>query len=257
MDFTDRRKLGRVLGIGIVATALLLLAISVFQVEHHPRTDDGTVRANSIAFAPEVEGRLVKLLVQDNQQVHKGDLLFEIDQRPYDMHLGRRRLTRLRFEGQINDAQRRIATERSAVGTAQAGVLGSQGSISAAKASYQAAQAAVERSAAAKTSADAQLQFAQNDYARIAPLLSKHYVTTQQVDQAQTSVRVAQEASRQAASQLLQTQAQQSMALAARQTAEAGLQASQSKLGEAQHTVDTLETLLAQRTALRRWSKLR
>jgi multidrug efflux system membrane fusion protein len=91
------------------------------------------------------------------------------------------------------------------------------------------------------------LKFAQNDYNRIAPLLRKHYVTTQQVDQAQTALRVAQEASRESSSQLLEAEAQESMALAARQTSGAGLQASNSKLGEAQHTVDTLETLLARR----------
>lgn len=112
---------------------------------------------------------------------------------------------------------------------------------------YQAAQTAVERTAAAKSSADAQLRFAQNDYDRIAPLLSKHYVTTQQVDQAQTALRVAQETSHQAASQVLEAEAQESMALATRQTAKAGFQASRSKLGETQHAVDTLETLLAQR----------
>ena len=100
---------------------------------------------------------------------------------------------------------------------------------------------------AAKGSAEAQLKFTQNDYNRIAPLLSKHYVTTQQVDQAQTTVRVAKEALHEAASQLLEAEAQESMALAARQTAKAGFQASQSKLGEAQHTADTMETLLARR----------
>jgi membrane fusion protein, multidrug efflux system len=133
------------------------------------------------------------------------------------------------------------------VGTARAGILGSQSGISAAEGAYEAASAAVERAAAAQTAADAQLKFAQNDYNRIAPLLTKHYVTTQQVDQAQTALRVAQEASHEAASQLLQAQAQRSVALSARQSAQANLQASQSKLGEAQHTVDTLETLTAQR----------
>ena len=247
MNLTDKRKLGRRIGVGIVLVAASLCSIAVFQVDRHPRTDDATVRANAIAFAPEVEGRLVKLLVRDNQRIHKGDLLFEIDPRPYDYALEQAQSEQATLEGQIDDARRRIATERSAVGAAQADVLGSQSSIEAATASYQAAKAAVERAAASKSSADAQLKFVQNDYERIAPLLSKHYVTTQQVDQAQTAVRVAQEASNQAASQFLEAEAQESMAVATRQTAKAGLQGSQSKLGEAQHTVDTLETLLAQR----------
>jgi multidrug efflux system membrane fusion protein len=242
-----KQKLGRMIGAGIVIVAAVLCSIAIFQVDRHPRTDDATVRANSIAFAPEVEGRLVQLLVQDNQRVHKGDLLFEIDPRPYEYALQQAQADQATLEGQINDARRRIATEQSAVGVAQADVLASKGSIDAAEANYQATQAAVERASAAKGSTDAQLKFAQNDYNRIAPLLRKHYVTTQQVDQAQTALRVAQEASRESSSQLLEAEAQESMALAARQTSGAGLQASKSKLGEAQHTVDTLETLLAQR----------
>jgi multidrug efflux system membrane fusion protein len=235
------------IGASILTLAAVLLAVTVVLVDRHPRTDDATVRANAIAFAPEVEGRLEQLLVKDNQVVHKDELLFVIDPRPYEYALEQAKADQAMLEGQIHDEERRIATEQSAVGSARAGILGSQSGISAAQANYQAAKAAVARSAAAQTAADAQLKFAQNDYDRIAPLLSKHYVTTQQVDQTQTALRVAQEASHQAAAQLLQAQAQESMALAAKQSADAGLLASQSKLGEAQHTVDTLETLVAQR----------
>ncbi|MDE1174983.1 MAG: efflux RND transporter periplasmic adaptor subunit [Edaphobacter sp.] len=247
MNPQEKTTFGRRLGIAVVALAVIVLLIAVLQVDRHPRTDDATVRANAIAFAPEVEGRLTKLLVQDNQVVRKGDLLFEIDPRPYEYALAQARADQATLEGQINDERRRIATEQSAVGTARAGVLSSKSGISASEANYQASQAAVERANAAQTSANAQLKFAQNDYDRIAPLLAKHYVTTQQVDQAQTVLRVAQEAAHQASSQLLQSQAQASMALATKQAAEAGFQASQSKLGEAVHTVDTLETLMAQR----------
>ena len=217
MNLIDKQELGRRIGAGIVLVAAALCAIAIFQVDRHPRTDDATVRANSIAFAPEVEGRLVQLLVQDNQRVHKGDLLFEIDPRPYQYALQQAQADQAMLEGQINDARRRIATEQSAVGVAQADVLASKSGINAAEANYQATQAAVERASAAKGSADAQLKFAQNDYNRIAPLLGKHYVTTQQVDQAQTVLRVAQEASRESNSQLLEAEAQESMALAARQ----------------------------------------
>ncbi len=243
----DRRKLGRILGITIVAAALLLLLVAVLQVDRHPRTDDATVRANAIALAPEVEGRLVSLAVKDNQAVHKGDLLFVIDPRPYEYALAQAKADQAALEGQINDERRRIATEKSAVDTARAGVSASHSGISSAEGSYLSAKAAVERSLAAQSSAEAQLKFAQNDYNRIAPLLAKHYVTTQQVDQAQTALRVAQEAYHQASSQLLQAQAQETMALAAKEAASANFQASQSKLGEAEHTVDTLETLMAQR----------
>jgi len=247
MNLNDKQILGRRIGIGIVVVAVISLATAVLQVDRHPRTDDATVRANAIAFAPEVEGRLTRLLVKDNQVVHKGDLLFEIDPRPYEYALEQARADQAMLEGQINDERRRIATEQSSVVAARAGILNSQSGISAAHANYQAATAAVERARAAQAAADAQMKFAQNDYDRIAPLLAKHYVTMQQVDQAETALRVARESAHQASSQLLQAQAQESMAMASKQAAQAGLQVSQAKLGEAVHTVDTLETLEAQR----------
>ena len=245
----DKRKLGSAIGISIVLLALLLLSLSIFQVDRHPRTDDATVRANAIAFAPEVEGRLISLTVKDNQVVHKGDVLFTIEPRPFEYALAQAKADQTTLEGQINDERRRIAAQQSGVGAAGAGVTGSQSGISAAQGSYLAAQAAVERAQAAESSAKAQLAFAQNDYERISPLLAKHYVTTQQVDQAQTAVRVAEQGYHEATSQVLQAQAQESMALAAKQSAIANLQASQSKLGEARHTVDTLETLTSERAS--------
>jgi multidrug efflux system membrane fusion protein len=243
----DKAKIGRYLGISIVSLALLLLLISVLQVDLHPRTDDATVRANSIAFAPEVEGRVVSLRVRDNQVVHKGDILFVIDPRPFEYALTQARADQATLEGQIDDERRHIAVEQSAVGTASAGVTGSQSGISAAESSYLAARAAVERATASQSSAAAQLHFAQDDYDRIAPLLAKHYVTVQQVDQAQTVLNVARQSYQEASSQLLQTQAQESMALATRESAHATFQASQSRLGEARHTVDNLVTLMAER----------
>lgn len=237
----DKRQLGRLIGIGIVGFAILLLSISIVQVDYHPRTDDATVRANAIRFAPEVEGRLVSLNVKDNQAVHKGDVLYVIDPRPFEYALELAKSDQATLEGQIDDRRRLIATEKSAVGTALAGVSGSQSGISAAQANYLAAQASVEHATAAQSSAEAQLRFAQNDYNRIAPLLAKHYVTVAQVDQAQTVLSVAQEANHEATSQLLQAKAQESSALAAKESAGANFEASKSKLGEAQHTVDTLE----------------
>ena len=123
--------LGKWLGAGIVFCAVITGAVSTFEVDRHPRTDDATVRANGIAFAPEVEGRLVALYVRDNQKIQKGDLLFEIDPRPYEYALEQAKANQAMLEGQINDARRRIATEQSAVGTAKAGVLGSLSGVSA------------------------------------------------------------------------------------------------------------------------------
>src|ERR1700756_378577 len=52
-----------------------------------PWTRDGTVRAYVVTMAPEVAGRIVKLAVADNQFVHTGELLFEIDPADYRIAL--------------------------------------------------------------------------------------------------------------------------------------------------------------------------
>ena len=244
---TQREIIGRVIGYSVPALALVVLLVSLTQVDRHPRTDDATVRANAIAFAPNVEGQVQELGVQDNQQVHKGDVLLRIDPRPYQYAVAQAQADQVALEGQINDERRRIAAQQSAVGDAQASVVGSRSGIAAAQAGFLAAKAAVERALAAQSSAEAQLTFAKSDLNRILPLQAKRYVTTQQVDQAQTAVRVAEEAYHQATSQLLQAQAQQSIAAASGQSAQAAFAGSQAKLGEAEHTVDTLETLEAQR----------
>jgi multidrug resistance efflux pump len=52
-----------------------------------PWTRDGTVRSYVVTMAPQVAGRVVSLPVADNQYVHKGDLLMEIDPTDYRIAL--------------------------------------------------------------------------------------------------------------------------------------------------------------------------
>ncbi len=69
--------------LGTVAAAILL-AWATWQVYMSSAwTRDGTVRAYVVTMAPEVAGRILKLPVADDQFVHKGDVLFEIDPADY------------------------------------------------------------------------------------------------------------------------------------------------------------------------------
>ncbi len=54
---------------------------------NNPWTRDGQVRANVIKIAPRVSGPVVNVLIQDNQEVKAGDLLFEIDPTTYEVAL--------------------------------------------------------------------------------------------------------------------------------------------------------------------------
>src|SRR6202051_4814450 len=75
------------LTLGTVTVAALLAWATWQAYMGAPCTRDGTVRAYVVSMAPEVAGRIVKLPVTDNQLVHNGDVLFEIDPADYQIAL--------------------------------------------------------------------------------------------------------------------------------------------------------------------------
>jgi RND family efflux transporter MFP subunit len=67
-----------------VVVLALLAALGMYQrYSTQPWTRDGQVRANVVGIASRVAGPIVKIPIRDNQQVKKGDLLFEIDPSTY------------------------------------------------------------------------------------------------------------------------------------------------------------------------------
>jgi len=234
-------------GVAIAAVAALLLIVQ--QTNSHPRTDDASVRANFIEIVAEVSGKLVQLPVKDNAFVKKGEVLFEIDPRPYEYALRQALSDQEALEQQIIDEKRKIAAQRSAVDAAQAGVHNTQTGIKTAGSGVNVAAAAVKRAQASLAAATAQLTLATNDLNRIEPLLKKQYVTVEQVDQANTAVRVAQGQADEAQAALVQAEAQQTQMEFRQQEADSMASESQAKLGQAVHTIDTVDTLMSERPA--------
>ncbi len=187
-----RKVIGRLLGLIVIAGAVIASLLVVYDTDKEPRTDDASVRANFIAIAPEVGGRLIQLPVKDNAFVKKGDLLFEIDPRDYQYTLQQALSDQSNLEQRIIDTRRKIAAENSAVEAAGATVRTSETAIKTATSAVETAKATVARAWANVATANAHLSYATNDLHRIQPLLAKQYVTVDQVDQADTSVRVAQ-----------------------------------------------------------------
>jgi multidrug resistance efflux pump len=70
----------------VVFILLLIAALVAYYVlsdRHTPFTTDAYVQAYVVQVAPRVEGQVVRIHVRENQSVNKDDLLFEIDQRPF------------------------------------------------------------------------------------------------------------------------------------------------------------------------------
>jgi membrane fusion protein, multidrug efflux system len=245
----DRKRWGRRIGVGVALASAVVLLVVILETEYNPRTDDASVRANFIQIAPEVSGRLVDLPVKDNTLVKKGTLLFVIDPRPYEYTLQQAIADQAILEEQIIDEKRKIAAQHNAEDAARAGLHISTTGIKTALSNVEMAKAAVTRAQAAASAAEAQLKYATNDRDRIEPLLKKKYVTVDQVDQANTAVRVAHGNYDASLAALSQAQAQYGAAVLQQEQADAAASESESKLGQAVHAVDRIETLIAQRPA--------
>jgi len=225
MDFDTNAKpeelLSSRISIGIALAAIALGLVALYRANHHPRTEDAEIFANFIGIAPQVDGPLILLNVRDNQSVKKGDLLYEIDERPYQYALETALSEQAALEGQIGDEKRRIAALVSAVSVSQA-------NIHSAEAELANAEQGVNR-------ARAEWTYASNNLHRLEPLLTKQFVTADQVDRASTSEISQAQALRQAESTL--------------QLSQAVLKSASAQHEQSVHAVTTLEPLVNQRGA--------
>ena len=247
-DSARRRKhLGRIVTISIVAGALITGLLVVDETNKYPRTDDAEVFANFIGIAPQVDGPITQLAVEDNAFVKQGGLLFEIDPRPYEYALQKARSDLNTLEGQVTDQRRTIASQVSAVGAARANTDSASANLDRAASGVNEAKANVANAKAVLDSATAELLYQTNNFHRIEPLLAKQFVTVDQVDQARTAVTAREQTVHQARSQLVLAEAQVQTANAQYEQAKAAVQQSHAQLGQSQHSVLTIEPLTAQR----------
>src|SRR5271165_2091146 len=241
------KRLGMIVSISIIAAALITGVLVVYLTNLHPRTDDAEVFANFIGIAPQVEGPITQLAAQDNAFIKQGELLFQIDPRPYEYALQKAISDRDTLEGQIVDQSRTIASQVSAVGAARANTDSAAANVDRAAAAVNEAKANVAAAQAALDSANAELLYTTNNYHRIEPLLAKQFVTVDQVDLAKTAVTAKEQAVQQQRSQVLLAEAQVQSALAQYEQAKAVVEQSHAQLGQSEHSVLTLDPLTAQR----------
>jgi membrane fusion protein (multidrug efflux system) len=147
-------------------------------------TDDAYVNGHVTLVAPRVPGQVMKVLVDDNQRVKKGDVLVQLDKEPYQVQLALKR------------AAVRVAEANLVAAESKARGLGAQLSAQRWKlqnASEQVdAQVALLRSqVAALRSQEAILARAQADYNRAAALVSARAVSREDYDQHEQVLRVA------------------------------------------------------------------
>jgi len=138
--------------VGFIATAIIfVVAIAIGRVlwVHYmdePWTRDGRVRAEVVSIAPDVSGAVVELPVRDNQLVHKGDLLMQIDPSHYQIAVEQAEAAvaarKAELQMRRDDAQRRADMDSEVV--SKESRENATHTASAAQAQYQQALAALD-----------------------------------------------------------------------------------------------------------------
>ena len=159
-----RKLLGYFISL-LVVVGTVLLALMVWGiVERHPRTDDAIARANVVGIAPRVHGQIIKINVEDDQEVKAGDVLFEIDPDDYRLTVEKAKSALASLDQQIEVARAQDTELQFKIKAAQAGV----------------------------ESALATLKQADDTLRRMLPLLPKGFTTPEEVDKARTARQIAQ-----------------------------------------------------------------
>ncbi|BCZ77296.1 efflux RND transporter periplasmic adaptor subunit [Paraburkholderia terrae] len=132
-------------GIVFVVAILIGRALWVHYMDE-PWTRDGRVRAEVVNIAPDVSGAVVELPVRDNQFVHKGDLLMQIDPSHYQIAVEQAQAAvaarKAELQMRRDDAQRRADMDSLVV--SKENRENATHTASAAEAQYQQALAALD-----------------------------------------------------------------------------------------------------------------
>jgi multidrug efflux system membrane fusion protein len=173
-----RRTVGRLVVGLCVALAIALGILVLHRLDVRPRTTDAIVTANTIHVVPEVTGRIEALNVKDDAVVHKGDVLYTIEQERFLLTLAQARAQVRALEAEIDLTNRRVSSQVTAVSVTRA-------------------QAEAVR---------VRLKQATDTLARMEPLLPDGYVTPDQVDKARAARSTAENELRAALSATRQTE---------------------------------------------------
>jgi multidrug efflux system membrane fusion protein len=184
---------GRAVGALILVGAAAAIAVTVWQWEKRPETDDATVRANFVGIAPKVNGHIVDLPIRDNQQVQRGELLFVVDPRPYEIALERARAALALTRKEVDALGKAVSTADAGVTRAGAQLAASAADVARRETDPVATDAEIARleaqrvaSEAALRKAEAELTHAEDHLKRVEPLLPEGFVTTDRVEELRT-----------------------------------------------------------------------
>jgi len=183
----------------ILGALLVLAAIGVYLWVHslnRVSTDDAQVDGHIIPISPKIYGKVIEVLVDDNQQVKQGQALVRIDPRDYQVKLDQAQAALLVAASQAAGATAGVPLSRDTTGS---GVSAAEAQLGAAQADYNQANVEYQRASTADIavarsnveSAQATADRAQADLDRMKALVDKEEISRLEYDSYVSAARVA------------------------------------------------------------------
>ena len=201
--------LGTIILFGLLFYGLRYLSLSLT----HETTDDAFLAANSVGVAPRVAGRVERIEVLDNQLVHVGQPLLELDPRDFQVALDQK---------------------RSALKAAEANVALLQAQLQLSQAQVLSAEATAKQSAAEAAAAQATAERAASDFKRAQDLIKNNTISPQEFDTAQAAANASEASLRAAHEKAASNQAKVTEAKASVETARKALERGQAVVHQAE-----------------------
>ncbi|MEO8253630.1 MAG: HlyD family secretion protein [Flavobacterium sp.] len=165
----EKKKTSKKFIIIIVVLVLLGVVYGSYKYIHslsHEGTDDAQVEKNMNPIIPRVSGYVKKVYIKDNDFVKKGDTLFTIDQKDYQLKIDEATAALAAAEGNFEVSKADIGSILANISVSDANVKSAGGNIESAK---------------------IKLGLATNDFNRYSNLYKNHTITKQQYEQAQAT----------------------------------------------------------------------
>src|SRR5476651_1384332 len=114
MPMSEGKSLrGKVIATMAIGLAIILGILVVFAIDRRPRTHDARIFAYSATMASEINGRIVEVLVTNDQTVKQGAPLLRIDPKPYEFQLQQARAQVSALKAQIALTGRQVSAQGS------------------------------------------------------------------------------------------------------------------------------------------------
>jgi membrane fusion protein (multidrug efflux system) len=168
-------------------------------------TDDAFIQGHIIQISPKVSAQVMRVLIDDNMEVKKGDLLIELDSHDFEVALEQAQTNEAAARGRLQQAQAQLAVSKANVAQAQAQVVVAQANavnaqadlqryqnVTANAVSRQQVDSAIAAARTAKANVDAAREQVSANQAQVAVATSQVTTDAAEVQQAQAQVRQAQ-----------------------------------------------------------------